>query len=387
MFINIKTDSMKNKFRYSIILIAILGVMQVTCKKPDTGITVNINADVAKYTQLVEFTDAATGLAPTASISIKITGPDADKVYEISGVKSFIPVDGIISFMFDPTTTVSATNPLTYNIVASAPGYLSVCRKVTITSVDSQAYIQIPMVNLSALPDGASYKPFSVTISNGVLASSVSVSTPIASGKKVDSCKLTLPAGMKFYDSLGNQIQNGSVSGRIVHFENRNSDALSYFPGGSPLAENFIDRNGNSTPSLFYTMGYADITMNVGSTPITKFDPNPALQPTLTMEINDTAINPETGVAMKDGDTLGVFSYKLETNQWKYDATDTVKKNGTKLYMSHKLAHLTTYNFDFCSAANCTGKTVTITSTNNAALGSFNETYIFTITTILLRSC
>lgn len=334
---------MINKFRISVVLIAMLGLLQITCKKPNTGLTFNIRSDVMKYTVLVRFVDPTTGAAPTGMHQLSITGDNASEIYEISGSKSFTVLGGQIPLGLDPNTVPAAGVPKKFNIVAVADGYLSVNIPVVMRENNFQQIITVNMVNLAHPPAGVSVVSKHFTLVNGQLPAAVSLATPATNGK-VDSISLSLPAGLKFYDANNVQLTGSNVFVQVVHFDNRAQTSLSCFPGGgNPISSNIKDASGAITSGFFTTLGYSDIYMSVGSTEVRNFNDSVRM----TMTLNDTTNDLSTGAHITTGSTLKVHSYRVETGQWQYEANRPVESSGSRLVIKHATTHLTTYTFGF----------------------------------------
>ncbi|MEI8280150.1 MAG: hypothetical protein WCG87_10330 [Bacteroidota bacterium] len=362
---------MINKFKLSVVLIAILGLLQITCKKPNTGLTFSIRSDVMKYTAMVSFVDPTTGNAP-ANVTMSITGPDASLIYEISGKKNFYVLGGQIALGLDPNNSPTASAPKKFNIIASAPGYLSVNVPVTMNESIKQQQLTVNLVNISNPPPGVTIIHKNLALVNGQLPAAVSFATDTTNGK-VDSMTLKLPVGLKFLDSSGNQLLGSSVSVQMVHFDNRTQSSLDCFPGGgNPVSNSVVDASGNSTSKYFTTLGFSDISMTVGGNVVRKFSDSI----TMTMNINDTTNDINTGSPIQAGSLLSVYSYRVETGVWQYENMRAVTSSGSGLIVTHSTNHLTTYNFAYTTDICPNPQSITITY---PALGSNKVTGILNI--------
>ncbi len=66
------------------------------------------------------------------------------------------------------------------------------------------------------------------------------------------------------------------------------------------------------------------------------------------MNVPDETYNPDKTTGVADGDTLPVWSYNVETGEWLYETSDTVKMTNKGTYeVVTDMWHLSYWNWDW----------------------------------------
>jgi hypothetical protein len=337
---------MKTYFAKAIIFIIICAT-SITCKKPNEGVSLNINADITKYSVLVTVSDAQDDTKTPANISMVIEGVDAEAIYESGGTKKFEFGDGKITLISKPSAVVSDNDPLKFKIVIAAEGYLPVNYPVTINPDQNQQMIEISLVSKSNPPAGVTSATASFSLNNGAMATNGTITTPLENDK-TENAQITIPANTKFYDKNGTQITGGNLSAEVLHFDSKSVESLNSYPG-SFVAEDAILADGSKENITFVTAGFVSVDMKIGSSPVKKFD-KPV---TISMGVSNDVINPETGMTAKEGDIMPIWSYEVSDGQWKFEKNATIVKVNGVLTVSFTTDHLTWFNMDYYSRS-CT---------------------------------
>lgn len=320
-------------------LLAAGSLMFTQCTKPSEGFTISINPDVFDNVVSVKFYDAATpGVAPTG-VKLTITGPQAQSIYEISGYRIFNVVDGIISLGLLPAAAPTDGNPAVFVINAEADGYLPVRVPVTILQGQASKLVSISMVNIDNPPPGVTVVKKSTTLTGNAIGTTETIATP---GTGV-STSVELPSGTTFSNAGGSQITGTTLNTVIANFSTDEAASLNAFPGNGFHSDDITDENSNTVSGIFRTAGFCHIGMELGGTEVRTFS-----QPvTVTMGIRNNQMNPRTGAAFAAGDEIPVWSYQIETGQWRYEKQGTVTDNGGNLEVAFTTTHLTYYNLAY----------------------------------------
>ncbi|KAA5536261.1 hypothetical protein F0919_00925 [Taibaiella lutea] len=331
------------------IAVALFSVCFTQCTKPTKDFTFSINPKPFDHTVTMNFYDPKTAKAP-ANITLTITGQNANDVYEISGVKTYNVVDGIISLGLLYKANPTEGNPATFTVKAEAPGYLTALIPITIKAGQPIKLVNVSMVNIDNPPSGVNVQQTSTPLTGGSTATDVVIPPPADAQPGDQVVSIDIPSGTSFKDEAGNVITGSTLTSTVVSFGSTDPGSLSAFPGGT-ASDNIKDASGNTVAGRFRTAGFADITMAVGNTDVKTFS-----QPiTLHMGIDGTQINPATGTLFAAGQTIPVWSYQIATGQWSYEQVATITNGANGLEASFPTSHLTYYNLavmeDICNSS------------------------------------
>lgn len=145
----------KGAFAFPIIALFFFG-----CTKPTKDIKIVVDANVIKYSAMINVTDAANSSVVPAGLTIKVSGQDADAIYEISGKKNYTFAGGIISLGPSPTRVPTESNPVKFTVTISAAGYTSITQNIQIDANEVQQVVSVSLAKTSTKSSG------SVTISS-----------------------------------------------------------------------------------------------------------------------------------------------------------------------------------------------------------------------------
>lgn len=129
----------------AILLAAGSALYSCDLKDPLDGVQIIVKADFIKTQMAVSFIDAATG-DPVAGVKMSIVGQAKDNVVNIAGNTNFQVDNGIITLALKRTAAPSDGSPLTFAVLADAPGYLATSQTIKLQSSGMYMY-EIRMVN------------------------------------------------------------------------------------------------------------------------------------------------------------------------------------------------------------------------------------------------
>lgn len=275
-------------------------------------------------------------------IEIKIGGKDAAHVYSNIGSKetSYNAFHGFLDLVINPNavdTTAMKTTPLEIDLIVSSEGYLSTTQRILI--YEARRYsVAVMMTNVDDAPEGVTVSQnsnFAMTTSTGqTILPSVQ---PMNGGEQT----VIIPAGVVLKDAAGNPV-TGTVKSEIVFYDPLSESAQNAFPGGTSVSASLPD--GSEGQIEFVSAGMFTVSLSAGDQKVKTFE-NGGI--TLKTEVSPDLINPNTGVAIKVGDEIEMWSKEEESGEWVYEKTATVKTEGGKLYLEETVTHLSSWNWDF----------------------------------------
>jgi hypothetical protein len=332
-----------------------LSLVIYACKKPTEGLNIIIKTDaLSKSPTLLEFVNAnPQGTAIPAKMSVDITDPKKVVQTDDGATTNFTAYNGLIPLSLIRTASPSVQNPVTFTTYAAPAGFIPVVNTTTITSDTAAIHTVIPMIEYAHPPNGASIITKTTPLTSGTSAITTLLLPATA---PAEACTITIAAGTQFKDKNGAIINSTSLASNVIHLGTTSQDAYNAFPGGFNPA-NVIGPNGAITGGVtFLTAGLVSINMVAGSTVVKGFS-KPL---TVNMGVNADLINPLTGVKVKVGDAIPVWSMDESTGQWTYEASANVVKNtdGT-LAVIFPVTHLSAWSLNWYGSA-C-GSTLAVT--------------------------
>lgn len=289
----------------------------------------------------VEFIDAKTkDYISGKTINVSLDGKNASDVYDNLGNSraAYSSNIGFIDFVIDPhaidTTTISDI-PVEFDLTVEVDGYLGATQRIKINQPKLKI-VTIELINLSSAPQGVSVavnNNFGTSLSGTV--SQTGVQTMNAGAQTV-----TVPGGTKLKDKDGNTI-SGVVKTEIVYFDPSSGEAVNSFPGGNNVSTVI---NNQEEQIQFISAGMFNVNITAGGTDVKTLE-NGGI--TLKTEVPATIINPNTGLPVKNGDPIELWSLDEGSGQWKLEKTDTIRLIGGKLVLEETVKHLSSWNWDF----------------------------------------
>ncbi|MEZ4606271.1 MAG: hypothetical protein R2865_05565 [Deinococcales bacterium] len=304
--------------------------------------------------------DAATGAqleGVKTSVKIRAYGQGNNVV---SVLLSYPPLDGnfrvfetqtgLVGFGLDKTEA-SSNNPVDFLVKVEAPGYLSASKTFTLRQLLNPA-VTVVLIKLDAAPQGV--YPVSnhalQTDSSGLTQQAISIKTPTPSGPE-PALELRIPARIRLLDGRNQSVQ-GPIYTEMALFNTLRENAINLFPNGLDAVK---VGEGQQRLGNFITAGFFAIDMRNGAgQEVHQFS-----QPiTITVDIDARTVNPETGLAIKSGEMIPIWSYSHNTGQWRYEVDGLISgpQVGGKFKVTFQAAHLSYWNLawfseDICSSS------------------------------------
>jgi len=321
------------------------------CKNPAEDIKVAIaTKTLSKSATLIQFVKAnPAGAALPAQIPVTIGGAGKDFVQTDNGGKDFVASNGLLPLSLNRFSAPSAANPIVFTVSASVAGYAPVFQKITIASDADLKNLVIPLVSLTTPPDGASVSQTTKALTGGTSATETKIETTV-NATTPQSVELVLPAGTQMQDANKQPINATSLKTTVVYYGTTDIDALKaaapIMTAVNPIGPNNTPISGNVS---FITAGAVSINMTAGTTAVKNFSKAMNAE----IEINPALINPNTGVAIKAGDVIPVWSLNEETGQWTYETSTSVISVAGKLVARITISHLSTWALNFYTTTAC----------------------------------
>jgi hypothetical protein len=290
--------------------------------------------------------DAAT--AETVSdATIKVVGDDADLVGQADD-EGYIDVEnGRYNFSL---TSFPTDGELNIILVASADGYMLNNKPMKLNeSGEYDATIRLTAID--NVPEGAAGKQdTSGQMTEQGLVDTLTVSVEDTAQTKVKAA-VSIPQGATIKDKDGQPL-SGQLTTNVVFYNNTTETALDAFPGGLSQAS-VTDENGESDGAFvsggFFAMEVTDSEGKLAH----DFSDNPI---EVDMEMPVDTINPDTGEAIKTGDSIPIWSLEPESGEWQKEGTGEVGELNPETgnyKISFTAEHLSYWNLDWFSTDSC----------------------------------
>jgi hypothetical protein len=331
----------------------LIGLFSTSCDKVTQDLDLIVNADVIRYSVLVQVTEPS-GALPT-NLSISVTGEDAAAIYDIAGNKNLIISNGIISLGVHPRNEPTETDPIRFNVKLSGPNHLATTIPVTIKKDQFNQIKSGTVLKLSAAPATVSIANKTVTLApNGTSAEPITISNPVTASTPVET-KVTVPANTQFLSAAGTPLTGGALTMTTINYNTQSATMATLFPGGNLNATDVTGPNGSKISAFFMPAGFTSINMKVGNTEVKKF----STPISISMELNAAFKLQGSATSIKAGDKIGIWSYSEDTGKWTYEKEGTIAEVNGKPAVSFTTDHLTVYSAaEHVVTTNCVSPTL-----------------------------
>lgn len=284
--------------------------------------------------------DAASGKLVTAPTTLRVTGPDANKL-ETTALQTR---NGLFSLALKAGVSPNSKAPLHLTLVADAEGYFTGSAQLHLS--DTREAFQLQLTDRQHPPAGVGTGSdhSAATGADGSLQKALTVSAPVQGV----AAAFQLPAGAKLTDSQGQPL-SGNLQTHVGYFSNQTPQSLNAFPGG--FAPESVNRNGQPAEGYFVTGGFVsvDITDSQGRKAAQFSQPA-----AVTVQIPAGTLNPDTGKPVKAGDQVPIWSHNTETGQWSQEGTGTAQAAASGHFdVTYNVSHLSYWNLDWFYSDRC----------------------------------
>lgn len=282
------------------------------CDYPLEG--VNLRFKDPLTTSLVElrFSDAS-GKALINDLKITLGGTDRDKIVNSLNVPKFkVSLDGILLLAVSPDFTPSSMQPIRFSVLAESEMYQPHYIEVVMTSTAKQTY-SVRLLAPQALPSHITIGQNTAKVFGGKLALPISLQT-LSVPPKTSFAQLNIPENLGLLD-LNRQPISGKVFINLRHF-----DALASSSGFFPTkatTSNSQTLQGGPFPTPFELnpiAAAASVRLFTDAFQEVRWLEKPI---SLTIALSPNVKHPKTGLPIKLGDEVPVYSYQtLQAPYW-----------------------------------------------------------------------
>ncbi|MCB9427126.1 MAG: hypothetical protein H6584_08920 [Flavobacteriales bacterium] len=354
---------MKKLLLIPVLALALVGYI-TSCDLPDTEIHIASGSFMTHVTQVSfinETSDQAAGklLTELDGTPVEITGPDAEKVYNIEGNKgagAFTIQGGALLLLLDPNIEFqSDEETYTVNLIVRPQGYLERNVPVTFVKQENNGSVEVALVKVAEIQNNDKVAiekaTSSIDASTKELPQEITLKADNSQSAEAGvTTEIKIPQGIKMKDDAGN-VLSGTLEAEVVSFT-ETEEGTAFFPGGL-MPDNIDmgkDENGNQRPSesgAFVSAGFTAVNMKVGGKRVSNFE---GKKVAVTMRLGENTMNPETEEPYKVGDNVDIWSYETENGQWRFEKTGKViadPNDSTKLIVEFETTHLSFFNLDY----------------------------------------
>lgn len=329
----------------------IVTCIMVACVKTDDltkDLNIHLNSSVFDTPITLQFVDANSQVPGFPSkVSIEIIGKDKDRILSVLGTKDIKVENNFTILCVKTNDRPTRERPITIHVIARAEGYLDAIVPLTIVDSKLPQAQSVPMINKKTPPKGVAITEKTFAAPAAGLTAAVDIITPLTNGK-TEAALAKITQGTKFFDEKGQQLF-GDVQATLVHFDNRNEDALRAFPGGLSPTYLVDENNKQMQPGNFETAGFIAFDMTVGGKEVKTFSNPVEVEVDLNMQQN----NPETKKPMVAGDKLPVWSLDEKYGVWKKEMEIKIVEEGGKMKAKYQQTHLSWWNLDWWFPYGC----------------------------------
>lgn len=326
-----------------------------------------------------------------AKVTIWVYGDGASRLVDGAGLSTYdalqklagpyTSTNGVFALYMKPDATPAT--PASLRIVASAPDYVMSSQVVNLLSSDFTSATgetnvmttRVLLISQTVPPDSVTVGSANVAITAGVTGvTAVTATTTTASGSvqgatiNLGSAEVVIPPSTTVYaDAARTQVlPAGTAKLNVTYNNNQTNSSLATFPGGFLTME---DPNGQSlsSPGTFISGGFASVELTSTAADGTVVKAKTFDKPiTLTITIPKRTINPLTGVAVKTGDVIPIWSYDTSTGVWSAqklrDGTlitgtlGALDASGNTYPVTFQTDHLSYFNLDWFAWKYSAGK-------------------------------
>jgi hypothetical protein len=302
----------------SIVCVLVVGVLDA-CQNPVENVELKFKDPLAVAVQ-VKYSIPA-GLT-SDKLTVKIAGPDAEKIVTTLNTKKFkLTSDGKLFLCLSPSTTPSTSAPIRFNIVTLSNESVDNIQEIKLDNT-TQRNVTIALLSTknNAEPAQQSFKGSD----NGTVQTAATVQTKAESN--VTQATITVPQGSEVKDVAGQPV-GGELTITADPINNSStSKAVSELPGNGII--------NASSPAGGY-LGNQQVLSVAGGAHITVYNDDYQLAKTFSQPIrisfalNGQMMNPIAGRLIQPGDQIPLFSFDEISNKWTKEESGKVQRNAS----------------------------------------------------------
>jgi len=289
-------------------------------------------------------TDEPIGFSNGTEVTVQITGRDSDKIVDLLNQPSttFKSSNGFLTFALLDELTPDESNPLRFNIVATAPGYISTSMPVSIVEKEATP-IEVYMVNGESLPEGITGgmdEEIGSATSEGRTSGNIEFGTQVEPNTRT-SATFKISENTLITDVDGQPL-SGELRSDYHLFNSRDVGALQSFPGGFSAE---VENSPNGEEGVYFTTGgFASVVIrDENGNRARNFDP--AIE--VSIELDNQGTDHENN-EVNAGDEVPIWSFNDEDGTWSFEGDAPISDGGNgNLEVTFDADHLSWWNIDW----------------------------------------
>ena len=297
------------------------------------------------------------------TVNLTFKGDNGGDVIDLYSdpLTAFAVSGGIGAFGIKNAVVPSASNPVTVRVVAKANGFETGSANVVMTSTGLTEAV-VYMVRSNQTVQGGATASGSGQATSGTVNQPVQVTTNSGDATNQATASVSVPTGTIATTASG-VAATGTLQTNVSFYTAPTQQSSQAFPGG--FSGGVQQQNGTVSPNPITTAGFMTVTVTDGAgNEVTQFDPPIELS----IDVPGTTINPGTGAAIQNGETIDIMSYDDDNGIWVDEGEATLVGPGQAgNYKATFLTnHLSTWNAGYAD----NGCTVTFNINRNGNTGS-----------------
>lgn len=325
-------------------VVAALLVIQTSCEPPFEGVTpilTNNQVDKVISVQVVDANpDSENPYPENPEVTVSGDAIDRGLVFYSDGTPlgDVLELDNnTVNLAIRPHTEIVPGQPLTFNIIAMANGYLSNSISVSVGANDNFKYAELGLVDLSGLPNGVIAKSSLNTDFNENVPSNdivIDLEDGSSTSDEVLKARLTFKQGTVLKGEDGNELSGDELTTQITYFDGVEDDAILSATGGMG---NIVMEDG----SIAIINGMVDINAFLNGNKIKSFSNSV----TVDIFLSPNSFNPKTGTSYKVGDQVTIISRNNPGDAFINEGTTSLVLDEAtqRLKISYNAEHFSVY--------------------------------------------
>lgn len=319
--------------------------LTTSCGDPLEDFQVHFSPDFYDYTVAVWITDITNPDELLDGASIAVEGRDAARVFNYDGNPGIEVIDGRATMIIGPGQEPTQDDPIQFTVKISKSGYQDRYEPIAVYPNQTYQNNVVTILSTTNLPQGAHYTTTTASLNpDGSLAADLSLDVA-PSGNQAMS--ISLPAGVTFFDEVGNQLTTGNLEAEVIGYEEGSEVNLAMRPGSS-VTQVIQNSSGNVDSIAMEPSSFLDIKMKIGGVSVKSFE-NGELS--FELEVPSNSLDFSDGSYIEVGENVQLVSLNDESTIWENIGESTVSSKNGRLFVEGKSTHLSkkTYFRNFLS--------------------------------------